>query len=237
MINELVQNTAFGVALTVICYEIGKWIQKKTGLKVLSPILTGTIMIVSVLLITNINYESYKQGASIVSFFIGPATVSFAIPLYKNLRIIKENLLIIILGIFGGLLTGLITAFCLCMIFGINNQVTISMLPKSVTSAIGYVISDMIGGRPEITLVLILIAGVTGYVVGEYLFKILKIDNPLIKGVTLGTNSHVVGTAKAMELGEKEGAMSSAAITIAGVIMVFLVPLFLRIIELLVFKL
>lgn len=232
MINELVHNTAFGVALTVICYEIGKWIQKKSGFKVLSPLITGTILIIGVLLIGNINYDNYKQGASIVSFFIGPATVSFAIPLYKNLHIIKENFLVIMIGTFGGLLTGLLTAFGLCIVFGINEQVSISMLPKSVTSAIGYAIAEMIGGTPEITLVLIVVAGVTGYVVGEIAFKILKIDNPVIKGITLGTNSHVVGTAKAMELGEQEGAMSSAAITIAAVIMVFLVPLFMKIIGL-----
>ena len=104
------------------------------------------------------------------------------------------------------------------------------MLPKSVTSAIGYSLSTMVGGVPEITLVLIIVAGVTGYLVGAPILKLLKIENPIIKGITLGTNSHIVGTAKAMELGEEEGAMSSAAITIAGLIMVFLVPLFVVVI-------
>lgn len=232
MINELLQNVAFGVALTLISYEIGKWIQKKTGLKALSPLITATVFIIGVLLVLDIDYSTYESGADIVSFFIGPATVSFAIPLYKNLKAIKENLISVLIGLLGGLLAGLASVVGLCYAFGINEQVTISMFPKSVTSAIGYAISGMIGGVPEISLVLIVVAGVTGYVVGDLVFKILKIDNPVIKGISLGTNSHVVGTAKAMELGEKEGAMSSAAITIAGLTMVFLVPLFMRMIGL-----
>lgn len=230
MINSLVQNPAFGVALTIIAYEFSKWIQRKTGLKILSPLLTGTAFIIAILYIGKIDYENYKKGASIISFLVGPATVSFAIPLYKNIKVIKENLYIILIGIVSGLVMGLISVFTLSTIFGINREVTLSMLPKSVTSAIGYAISDMIGGRAEITLVMIVVAGTTGYIFSDYIFKILKIDNPVIKGISLGTNSHIVGTAKAMELGEEEGALSSAAISVAGIIMVFLVPLFLRII-------
>lgn len=230
MINELYQNAALGVGLTLIAYEVGKWIQKKTRIKVLSPLVTGTLIIIVVLILGDIKYDNYKIGGNIVSFFIGPATVSFAIPLYKNLKTIKDNLVLILMGILGGLITGLISVFGLSLIFGINEKVTASMYPKSVTSAIGFAISEMIGGAPEITLVLIVIAGVTGYMGGDFIFKLLKIENPVIKGIALGTNSHIIGTAKAMELGEKEGAISSAAITITGLIMVFLVPLFLKII-------
>ena len=230
MLNDIFQHAASGVALTLIAYIFAKWLQKRTGWKVLSPLLTDTLFIIAVLLIGDINYENYRKGASIISFFIGPATVSFAIPLYKNLKIIKENLSLILVGIFGGLITGLISAFVLSLIFGINKQVTLSIYPNSVTSAIGFAISEMIGGKPEITLVLIVVAGVTGYISAEYIFKLLKIDNPIIKGISLGTNAHIIGTAKAMELGEKEGALSSAAITIAGLIMVFLVPLFIIIV-------
>lgn len=229
MINELFQNTAFGVGLTLIAYEIGKWIQKKTGIKLLSPFVTGTLIIIGVLLLCDIRYDNYKLGGNIISFFIGPATVSFAIPLYKNLKIIKENLFLILMGIFGGLIAGLISVLGLSLAFGINEKIITSMYPKSVTSAIAFAISEMIGGVPEITLVLVVITGVTGYVVGDFIFKLLKIDNPVIKGISLGATSHIIGTAKAMELGEKEGAISSAAITITGLIMVFLVPLFLKI--------
>ena len=171
MINEFFQNPALGVGLTLIAYIFGKWLQKRTGIKVLSPLISGTLFIIAILLIGDVDYENYKKGAGIISFFLGPATVSFAIPLYKNLRIIKENLVLILLGIFGGLFTGLVSAYVLCQIFGINEKVTLSTYPKSVTSAIGYAISDMIGGQPEITLVLILVAGITGYISGEYIFK------------------------------------------------------------------
>lgn len=230
MINMFLQNTAFGVAITLIAYEIGKYIQKKTGMKALSPFLTGTLLVIGILLLADIDYETYQIGGNILSFFIGPATVSFAIPLYKNINAIKKNFIPIIVGIMGGLLMGLFSAYALSILFGINGQVTISMFPKAVTSAIGYAISEMIGATPEITLALIAVAGTTGYIVGASILKLLKIDNPIIRGVALGTNSHIVGTAKAMELGEEEGAMSSAALTIAGVIMVFLVPFFMIIV-------
>ena len=125
---------------------------------------------------------------------------------------------------------GLFSAYGFSRLFGINELVTVSMLPKAVTSAIGYAITVMVSGVPEIALVLIVVAGVTGYLVGGPILKLLKIKDPIIKGISLGTNSHIIGTAKAMEMGEEEGAMSTAAITIAGLIMVFLVPLFIRVI-------
>lgn len=230
LINELLQNTAFGVAITLIAYEIGKYLQRKTEIKLLSPFITGSLFIILILLIGDIDYNNYQRGASIISFFIGPATVSFAIPLYKNLNILKRNLIPIIAGILGGLLMGLFSAYGFSRLFGINELVTVSMLPKAVTSAIGYAITVMVSGVPEIALVLIVVAGVTGYLVGGPILKLLKIKDPIIKGISLGTNSHIIGTAKAMEMGEEEGAMSTAAITIAGLIMVFLVPLFIRVI-------
>lgn len=231
MINSLVENTAFGVAITLIAYEAGKYIQKKTGIKVLSPFLTATLLIIGVLLLGNIDYASYQIGGNILSFFMGPAIVSFAIPLYKNFHALKKNFLAIMIGIIAGLLMGLFTAYGLSRIFGVNEEVTISMFPKSVTSAIGYAISEMIGGVPEISLALVAVAGTTGYIVGGPILKLLKIENPVIRGVSLGANSHIVGTAKAMELGEEEGAMSSAALTIAGVIMVFLLPIFMMMVR------
>lgn len=228
--EKLFQNAAFGVALTLISYEVGKHIQKRTGIKILSPFITGVLLTIIVLLLTGIEYNTYKLGGSIVSFFVGPATVSLAIPLYKNIKVIKNNFLPIIIGITCGLITGIIVTLALCNAFGINEVVTLSMLPKSVTSAIGYAVAEMIGGAPEITLVLIAVQGTTGFIVAEPIFKLLKIDNPVIKGISLGTNSHISGTAKAMELGETEGAMSSAAITIAGVILVFLIYILMIII-------
>ena len=177
MINELFANTAFGVALTLVAYEIGKYIQRKTGIKLLSPLITGTILIIGLLLLLDIDYNNYKLGGDIVSFFIAPATVSFAIPLYKNIKEIRKNLLLILVGITGGLITGLVVTIVLCEVFGVSDIVTISMLPKSVTGAIGFSISEMIGGVPEITLVLISIQGTMGYIVGEKIFRVLKIES------------------------------------------------------------
>lgn len=229
MIDGLLQNAIFGVALTLIAYEFGKFVQWRTQIKVLPPLITGAALIIAVLLIFDIDYNTYQNGASIVSFFLGPATVSFAIPLYKNLYIIKKNIFPILIGILGGSIAGLLSVYLLCSIFDINELITLSMLPKSVTSAIGFAVAEMIGGVPEITLILISIAGITGYMVGPIIFKLLKVDNPVIKGISLGTSSHIIGTAKAMELGEEEGALSTAAITVAGVMMVFLVPLFMKV--------
>ena len=216
----MINSPLFGIFLTVITFIIGYEIQTKLGLKFLSPMVTSSVLIIAVLLIFKIPYVNYKEGADILTFFVAPATVVLAIPLYKNLDIIKKYFIPIFLGCLIGISVGAITGIILCNIFGINREILLSMLPKSVTSAIGYEISKKIGAIIEISMVFIVICGIIGYSVGELIFKIFKIDDKIARGVSLGSCSHVFGTAKAMELGEIEGAMSSLSIAVSGILTV-----------------
>lgn len=224
----MINSPLFGIFLTVITFIIGYEIQTKLGLKFLSPMVTSSVLIIAVLLIFKIPYVNYKEGADILTFFVAPATVVLAIPLYKNLDIIKKYFIPIFLGCLIGISVGAITAIILCNIFEINREILLSMLPKSVTSAIGYEISKKIGAIIEISMVFIVICGIIGYSVGELIFKIFKIDDKIARGVALGSCSHVLGTAKAMELGEVEGSISTVSISISGVLAVILLPLILN---------
>lgn len=224
----IINSPLFGIFLTIITFIIGYEIQVKLGLKFLSPMVTSSVLIILVLLTFKIPYSNYKIGADIITFFVAPATVVLAVPLYKNLEIIKKYFLPILLGCIVGISIGVIIGIFLCNIFGINKEIILSMLPKSVTSAIGYEISKKIGAITEIAMVFIVICGIIGYSVGELIFKIFKIDDKVAKGVALGSCSHVLGTAKAMEIGEIEGSIATVSISISGILAVILIPLIIN---------
>ncbi|MBF1295066.1 MAG: LrgB family protein [Parvimonas sp.] len=224
----IINNPLFGIFLTIITFVIGYEIQLKLGLKFLSPMVTSSVLIILVLVVLNIPYSNYKQGADILTFFVAPATVVLAVPLYKNLDIIKKYFLPILFGCLVGIGVGAVTGIVLCDIFGISKEILLSMLPKSVTSAIGYEISKKIGAIIEISMVFIVICGIIGYSVGELIFKIFKINDKVARGVALGSCSHVLGTAKAMELGEIEGSIATVSISISGILAVILIPVILN---------
>lgn len=220
----------FGIFLTVITFVIGYEIQTKLKLKFLSPMVTSAVLIIAILLIFKIPYSNYKNGADILTYFVAPATVVLAVPLYKNIEAVKKYFIAIFIGCLIGITVGILVGVFLCNIFGINKEIILSMLPKSVTSAIGYEISKKIGAITEITMVFIVICGIIGYSTGKILFKIFKINNKVAKGVALGSCSHVLGTAKAMELGELEGAISTVSISISGVLAVVVIPFVINLI-------
>ena len=224
----IINNPLFCIFLTIITFVIGYEIQSKLGLKFLSPMVTSSVLIILVLVVLNIPYSNYKQGADILTFFVAPATVVLAVPLYKNLDIIKKYFLPILFGCLVGIGVGAVTGIVLCDIFGISKEILLSMLPKSVTSAIGYEISKKIGAIIEISMVFIVICGIIGYSVGELIFKIFKINDKVARGVALGSCSHVLGTAKAMELGEIEGSIATVSISISGILAVILIPVILN---------
>ena len=196
----IINSPLFGIFLTIITFIIGYEIQVKLGLKFLSPMVTSSVLIILVLLTFKIPYSNYKIGADIIIFFVAPATVVLAVPLYKNLEIIKKYFLPILLGCIVGISIGVIIGIFLCNIFGINKEIILSMF-------------------------FIVICGIIGYSVGEIIFKIFKIDDKVAKGVALGSCSHVLGTAKAMEIGEIEGSIATVSISISGILAVILIPL------------
>lgn len=221
----------FGVTISIIAFIIGIYISKKTKIAIINPLVISYIIIISFLLYFDIDYEIYNKGGSIISFFIAPATVVLAVPLYKNIKLLKERWPSILIGITLGSLAGLFSIFLMSKIFKIDDIVMLSLFPKSTTAAISMEIADQIGGIPALAVAFTAVTGIVGNFMGDYIFKLFKIKDKVSRGVALGTASHALGTAKAMEMGETEGALSSLAITVAGIISVFLIPWFIKILS------
>jgi putative effector of murein hydrolase len=192
----------------------------------LTPLVTATAIVIVVLVLTGIDYEAYKASTSVLTYFLTPATVCLAIPLYQKLEILKKNFVAVILGILSGVLVSALTILVFCILFKFDHIAYVSLLPKSITTAIGISVSEELGGIVAITTAAIIIAGNVGGMFAEIIFKMFGIKEPISKGLALGTASHVMGTSKAMELGELEGAMGSLAIAVAGIITVVVLPFF-----------
>lgn len=226
MKEVLTQSLFFGMVISLLGYEIGLWVKKKTKLAIANPLLIAVLLIVAFLLAFDIDYEVYENGAKYISFFLTPATVSLAIPLYRKLMLLKRYPKAIFGGIGAGVLTAMVSIFLMSLAFGLNHEQYVTLLPKSITTAIGMGVSDKMGGIMTITVVAISITGIMGNIVAEALCRICKIEEPISKGLAIGTASHAMGTAKAMEMGEVEGAMSSLSIVVAGIMTVVTVSIF-----------
>lgn len=173
-----------------------------------------------VLVVADVDYEVYNKGASFISWFLTPATVCLAIPLYEQWQLLKDNFKAVLFGIVSGVIASLATVFVLAKFMGLTHEEYVTLLPKSITTAIGMGVSDELGGYVTITVAVIIITGVLGNIFGELICRLFRITEPISKGLAIGSASHAIGTAKAMELGEVEGAMSSLAIAVAGVLTV-----------------
>lgn len=226
MREMLTQSVFFGVVLSLLCFQIGLWVKKKTKLAIANPVLVSVLIIVAILLLFDIDYEIYKEGAEYISFFLTPATVSLAIPLYRQLTLLKKYPVAIFGGVAAGVLTAMVSIFLMSLAFGLNHAQYVTLLPKSITTAIGMGISDKMGGIVTITVVAISITGISGTVCAEAICKLFRITEPIAKGLAIGTASHALGTTKAMEMGEIEGAMSSLSIVVAGIMTVLSVSIF-----------
>lgn len=225
--NNLFLNSAtMGVVLSFLAYEIGIFIKNKTKKTIFNPLLISIAIVIAVLLLLDINYDSYNQSAKYISYLLTPATVSLAIPLYRQLDLLKQNMMAIIIGILSGVLTSLVSILAISMIFGLTHEEYVTLLPKSITTAIGMGVSEELGGYVTITVVVIIITGILGNMIGAFACKLFHIQNPISKGLALGTSSHAIGTTKAMEMGEIEGAMSSLSIVVAGLMTVVLASVF-----------
>lgn len=219
--NTFFQESAFaGVALSLGTYGIGTLLKKKFRLGLFTPLLVAIVLTMLVLLAADIDYEVYYAGAQYLSWFLTPATVCLAIPLYEQFHLLVDNWNAVVAGIESGVLTSLVTVFAMATIMGLSHQEYITLLPKSVTTAIGMGISEELGGYVAITTAVIIVTGVIGNIFAEILCRIFRIREPIARGLAIGTAAHAVGTAKAMEMGEVEGAMSSLSIAVAGMLTV-----------------
>ena len=225
--NNLIQNTTLiGVAISLLAYQIGVQLNKKTKQAFLNPLLISIILVICFLCIFDIDYESYNQSAKYLSFLLTPATVCLAIPLYRQLELLKKNWVAILIGITVGALTCLLTVLILATLFKLSHTEYVTLLPKSITTAIGMGVSEELGGYTTITVASIIVTGILGNMIAPLCCKFFKLKTPIAKGLALGTASHAIGTTKAMEMGEVEGAMSSLAIVIAGLLTVVFASVF-----------
>ncbi len=192
----------------------------------MNPLLVSIVLVILFLVILDIDYESYNQGGKYISYLLTPATVCLAIPLYQQLDLLKKNFKAITIGILTGVLTSLVSILALSMIFKLSHELYVTLLPKSITTAIGIAVSEELGGIKTITVAVIVLTGITGNVIGEGVCRLFKIKNPISIGLAFGTSSHAIGTTKALELGEVQGAMSSLSIAVSGLVTVVLAPIF-----------
>ena len=218
MIDILLNSTFFSVALTVAAFCIGAACQKKWNGAILNPILIGAGLVMLALYVLDIPVDTYQQGCKPLSFLITPATICLAIGCYEQLQRLKKHLLAIFVGVLGGTLASLLSVWLLSQAFGFSRELTVSLLPKSVTSAIGVVLSQQAGGVGALTTAVIIITGIFGNACGPFLAKMFRLDDPVSQGVSYGTAAHVVGTSRATEISALSGAVSSLSLTLAGLI-------------------
>jgi predicted murein hydrolase (TIGR00659 family) len=222
--NILFNNPLFGIMLSLFAFEAGCFIYKKTKVALFNPLLVAIAVVIVVLIGLGVNFETYNKGGQFINMFLGPCTVILAVPLYKQISLLKKHGLPILVGISIGSTVGIVSTILLSNAFGLNEILIRSLVPKSVTTPIGVEISNQLQGIPAVTVAAIIISGITGAIVAPSIFKILKVKSKIAVGISIGTASHAVGTAKALEIGEVEGAMSGLSIGIAGLMTVFIAP-------------
>ena len=218
---EFLANSMYwAIVISLASYVFGDALKRKFKIAVMNPILISVALTSVFLLATGSDYSQYKANSSLLSWLLTPATICLAIPLYEQLSVLKKNGLAIIVGIASGVLTSFLCILALALLFSLGHSEYVTLLTKSITTAIGIGLSEQNGGYVSITAVVIIMSGIVGNVASPFVLKILKITDPVAKGVAIGTSSHAIGTAKALEMGKVEGAVSSLCIVVAGIMTV-----------------
>lgn len=218
----------FGVVLSLLTYFLGVFLHNKFRLAILNPLLISVAATILVLLVARIRYEVYYESAKYISFFLTPATVCLAVPLYEALDLLKKSRKALSIGIASGVVTTLLCILLMSLLFNLSHKEYVTFLPKSVTSAIGMGVSEELGGYPGLTVAIIIVTGVIGNVCAPMCCRLFHLTHPIAKGVAIGSSSHAIGTVKAMEMGEIEGAISSLSIVVSGLMTVVGAPIFAR---------
>lgn len=230
MVSQLFQLPVFGIVLTLVTYLIGQKIAQRVKSPLANPLLISVILCIIFLLGSGVSFQDYNRGGQIISFFLGPATVALGIPLYKQLDLIKQNKLPILLGTFLGSLTAILSVVGLLAILGGSKETMISLSPKSVTTPIALEVSQWVGGVVPLTVVGVVITGIIGAIIGPEILKLVRVKSKVAVGLAIGTATHALGTSRAVKEGEVEGAFSSTAIGLAGIITAVILPFILKII-------
>lgn len=225
LMQPIVSHPLFGITLSVLTYVLCTALYRKTNTALLSPLPLTILIVCTFLMVFRIPFDEYDAGAQFITLMLAPATVVLALPLYENLSLIKENAAVILISITIGTISSIISVFLLCRTFELDQVLTVSLIPKSVTTAIAVDISASMQGIRAVTVVAVILSGVLGAVIGPTLCRLFRIQSSVAVGLAMGTAAHAVGASKAMEIGEKEAAMSGLAIGIAGLLTVVSAPI------------
>ena len=226
MSEFLSSSLFFGVTVSLLTYWVGMLLKQKFHLALFNPLLVSVALTIIILLVCNVDYDSYNESAKLLSYPLTPATVCLAIPLYQQLEMLKKNLKVVLISIAAGTFSSLSSILLLAIAFGLSHEQYVTLMPKSITNAIATGVCEEFGGSVAVTALAVAITGLLGNVIAESVLKLFKINHPIAKGLACGTAAHAVGTAKAMELGELEGAMSSLSIAVAGLMTVLAASVF-----------
>lgn len=226
----MIETVLFGVLFTVGIYVFAYWLHGKLKLTLINPFLIALILSIVVLKIANITYEQYMVGGEWIRFFLGPVTVLLAVPLYKQYAVVKKNFWFFLVGTLFGTLVSFVLVVISSLIFDVTPILSLSSLPKSITAPMALELSALLGGDPSLTIMMVSFTGLTGAAFGKLIIKVMRVKNPVAIGLALGSITHVIGTSIAIELGEEEGAISSAAIGIAGIMTVLILPTLIQVV-------
>ena len=229
--TELLKLELTSVLLTLLAYQCGVWLQKKTKSPICNPILVAVLLVLGFMALTGLDNGTYQAANVRLSWLMTPATVCLAIPMYDQLQVLKKNLGAIAAGVACGAVSCLVCVVLLGVIWGFDRELIISLLPKSVTSAIGVPLSSLWGGIASITTAAIILTGILASVLGQMLCKLFKLEDPISRGVAFGTAGHVIGTAKANELSPLTGAVSSLSLVVAGLLTAVVLPLVMKLLS------
>lgn len=209
---------AFGIVISIAAFQGARWLSGKLRSALVNPVLVATAFIIVILTVFQIPLEDYEQGAQVISFFLGPATAVLAYSVYRQLAILKRHFVPIMCGCLAGSAASMASAYGLCRLFGLDEAVTMSMLPKSVTTPIALSLSEELGGISSVTVAVVIATGIMGSILAPTLIKVFRVKSPVAAGVAIGTCSHAIGTSRAMQIGDVEGAMSGVAIGVSGLL-------------------
>ena len=220
LFQELCASPYFGIVLSVAAFWVGTSVQKKTGWVICNPLIIAIIIVSGILLLFKIPYDSYNEGGQIINMFLAPATACLAVSIYSRLELLKKNWLPILVGASCGSLASMTSIWLMCRLFKLDEAMTVSLMPKSVTTPIAIGISGSNGGIVPVTVVAVIFTGILGSILAPVLIRLFRISDPMVSGLSIGACSHAIGTSKAVELGETQGAMSGLAIGVCGIMTV-----------------
>ena len=226
MLKTLLSSPVTGIALTLLTFYIGEIVAKKLKTSLLPPFLTSSVLIIALLLCQNtFTYKEYEIGGKFLALFLGPATIALGLPLVKNIELLKENFGALLAATVIGTASGIGTAFGFSKLFGVSKEITLSLLPKSITTPIAMEVSADIGGIPAITIAAVAVTGVVGALFAHSILKALGLTNDIAIGFAIGTSSHALGTSSCIPISVTQVAFASLAISFIGVATAIMAPI------------